>query len=560
MPSPGLFRARTQREYLMFDSVPSWWRATSLSVSPMEIREALEIIDRPFYLVDTGNGPEAHTSGEIRIGCEKPGEEWLPALATVRPLPISTLGSQSFLERHGLRFPCVMGAMANGITSETMVEAAGKNGLIGFFGAGGCSFTRIQKAISRLKSAALAEPFPFGFNFLHHHGAPEAEMALCELYLKEGIRCVSAAAFLRMTPALVRYRVSGIHLGEDGHVVVPNKIIAKLSREELAEKFMSPPPADMLKKLRAERLITETEMALAARIPMADDVTAEADSGGHTDNRPALALLPSIQAVRDRMMEAHGYPEKIGVGLAGGISTPVSAAAAYAMGADYILTGSINQACREAGTSEKVKELLAQTRQADVTMAPAADMFEMGGKVQVLKRGTMFAMRAAKLFSIYKAWPSLDAIPEAELTFVEEKILGKSVDATWADTVAFFEDRDPTQIAKAESDPKHRMALVFRSYLGQAAIWAIQGIEHRTGDYQIWCGPAIGAFNAWTANTPLALPSGRDVITVAFNLMIGASVEARSRILASQFPKLAGIRFLPKTRAELTGCSREIDK
>ena len=134
------------------------------------------------------------------------------------------------------------------------------------------------------------------------------------------------------------------------------------------------------------------------------------------------------------------------------------------------------------------------------------------------------------------------------------------MDATWADTVAFFEDRDPTQITKAESDPKHRMALVFRSYLGQAAIWAIQGIEHRTGDYQIWCGPAIGAFNAWTANTPLALPSGRDVATVAFNLMIGASVEARSRILASQFPKLADIRFLPKTRAELSSCSREIDK
>ncbi len=30
-------------------------------------------------------------------------------------------------------------------------------------------------------------------------------------------------------------------------------------------------------------------------------------------------------------------------------------------------------------------------------MAPAADMFEMGVKVQVLKRGTLFAMRRPPL-------------------------------------------------------------------------------------------------------------------------------------------------------------------
>jgi len=548
-----------QREYLMFESLPSWWRATSPHASTLDIRDALETIDRPFYLVDTGNGPEAHTSGELRIGCDKPGEEWLPLLASVRPLPISNLGSRSFLKRHGLRFPYVMGAMANGITSEAMVEAAGKSGMIGFFGSGGCSFTRIVEAIDRLTEAAKADPFPFGFNFLHHHGAPEAEMKLCQLYLDRGIRCVSAAAFLTMTAALVRYRVSGIHLGPDGHVVVPNKVIAKLSREELAEKFMSPPPADILKKLHAEGLITANEMALAARIPMADDITAEADSGGHTDNRPALALLPAIQAVRERLMEAHGYPEKIGVGLAGGISAPVSAAAAFAMGADYILTGTINQACIEAGTSDTVKNLLSQARQADVTMAPAADMFEMGGKVQVLKRGTMFAMRAAKLYSVYQNAKRLEEIPEADRKFVEQKILGKSMDEVWQNTQQFFEDRDPTQIKKAETDPRHKMALIFRSYLGLASLWAIQGLPERAGDYQIWCGPAIGAFNAWTKDTHLAQPSGRDVTTVAFNILIGASVEARSRILASQFPSLAGIRFLPKTRAELSQCSREID-
>ncbi len=542
----------------MFESVPSWWHPTTPNELTLDIRNALESIDHPLYLVNTENGPEAHTTGEIRVGCEKPGDDWFPVLATVRPLPISKLGSRSFLKRHGLRVPYIMGAMANGITSEAMVEAAGKNGMMGFFGAGGCGLARIRTAITRLKKAAQADPFPFGFNFLHHHGAPEAEMALCELYLEEGICCVSAAAFLTMTAALVRYRVTGIHLGDDGQVVVPNKVIAKLSREELAEKFMNPPPSDILRKLAAKGLITATEMALAPRIPMADDVTAEADSGGHTDNRPALALLPAIQAVRDRMMETHGYRDKIGVGLAGGIAAPVSAAGAFAMGADYILTGTVNQGCREAGTSDQVKTILSQARQADVTMAPAADMFEMGGKVQVLKRGTMFAMRAAKLFAIYQAASCIEDIPKDDLAFIETKILGKPIHAVWQETKAFFEERDPTQITKAESHARHKMALIFRSYLGQASLWAIQGLAKRSGDYQIWCGPAIGAFNAWTAGTSLATPGGRDVVTVALNIMVGASVEARSRILASQFPALAGIRFLPKTHVELARCSREI--
>ena len=59
------------------------------------------------------------------------------------------------------------------------------------------------------------------------------------------------------------------------------------------------------------------------------------------------------------------------------------------MGAAYILTGSVNQSSVEAGTSETVRHMLADAGQADVTMAPAADMFDIGVKIQVLKRGTM---------------------------------------------------------------------------------------------------------------------------------------------------------------------------
>ena len=141
---------------------------------------------------------------------------------------------------------------------------------------------------------------------------------------------------------------------------------------------------------------------------MADDLTAEADSGGHTDNQPAVVLLADRCSPSATGSSANiAFREAPRIGAAGGISTPWSAAAAFAMGASYVVVGSVNQSCVESGTSDIVRKMLAEAQQADIAMAPAADMFEMGVKVQVLKRGTMFAMRAAKLLELYRG-PRLD--------------------------------------------------------------------------------------------------------------------------------------------------------
>ena len=53
-------------------------------------------------------------------------------------------------------------------------------------------------------------------------------------------------------------------------------------------------------------------------------------------------------------------------------------------------------------------------------------------------------------------------------------------------------------------------------------------------DAQIWCGPAIGTFNAWTAGTFLAQPANRKVAVVGANLMVGAAAITRARWLAQQ--------------------------
>jgi hypothetical protein len=78
------------------------------------------------------------------------------------------------------------------------------------------------------------------------------------------------------------------------------------------------------------------------------------------------------------------------------------------------------------------------------------------------------------------------------------------------------------------------MALVFRWYLGQAAHWAKDGDPGRKVDYQIWCGPAMGAFNEWVAGSFLADAANRRVATVARNILYGAAVLTRTQVLRSQ--------------------------
>ena len=80
-------------------------------------------------------------------------------------------------------------------------------------------------------------------------------------------------------------------------------------------------------------LLTTRQAAPAGRRRVADDITVEADPGGHTDNRPAITLLPTIIALRDRLQKQYRFEQSPRVGLAGGIATPASVAAAFAMGA-----------------------------------------------------------------------------------------------------------------------------------------------------------------------------------------------------------------------------------
>jgi len=492
--------------------------------NPSNLKNLLLQVSRPVFAVQN-NGSMHFT--------DKAPELLSEVMAFVPAITPSTLGDKSFRKRHGIRFPYIAGAMANGICSSAMVETMAEHSMMGFFGAGGLSIEDIQKNIVYLKGRLGDRPF--GFNLIHSPFDSAHEMAVAELYLKHGITRISAAAFMQMTPALVLYRVKGIHEDSKGRIITPNHVIAKVSRIEVARQFFSPPPEKIIKLLVEKKLITTEEARLSQHIPMAWDLTAEADSGGHTDNRPALALLPTMLALKNEFMEKYRYDEPICIGLAGGIATPEAAAAAFEMGAAYILTGSVNQSCVEAGICDEVKTLLCQAQQADVAMAPAADMFEIGAKVQVLKRGTMFALRAAKLYNLYKSHTCFEEIDPGTRQEIENKILRAGFEQAWESTKQFFlATGQQREVHKAQNDPKHKMALVFRSYLGLSSKWAIQGIKDRKMDYQIWCGPSMGAFNQWAKSSFLEAPENRRTAEIALNLLLGACFHMRAAILKAQ--------------------------
>ncbi|MDJ0734302.1 MAG: PfaD family polyunsaturated fatty acid/polyketide biosynthesis protein [Nostocaceae cyanobacterium] len=509
------------------------WKGSldSISFHPRIIKEKLNNLNQPCHILRVdgkiGITNEGYLSPNNNINPEK-----IELLTTIPPISIQQLGDPDFLSFHNLKYAYTTGAMAGGIASSEMIIALGKEKILGSFGAGGLPPERLETAINRIQQAL---PFgPYAFNLIHSPNEPKIEHSAIDLYLKYGVHTVEASAFLDLTPNIIYYRAAGLSVNSANQIQIKNKVIAKISRREVATKFMQPAPTKILKELVAQGLITELQANLASKVPLADDITVEADSGGHTDNRPLVCLLPSMIALRDEIQAQYNYEKPIRIGVAGGIATPESALAGFMMGAAYVVTGSINQSCIEAGTSEYTKRLLAQAGMADVMMAPAADMFEMGVKLQVLKRGTMFPLRAQKLYEIYRNYNSIDEIPTPEKQKLEKQIFRKSLDEVWETTAEYLSQKNPQKLGKALNNPKLKMALIFRWYLGLSSRWSSTGEKGREVDYQIWCGPAMGGFNDWVKGSYLSEPNNRRVADVANHIMMGAAYLLRIQNLKMQ--------------------------
>ncbi len=502
-----------------------------IATSEAALRAALLDLDKPLWAL--GNHQFLGLAASGKACAEAAGTS---VMGMAPAISMESLGEVDFCKTYNTRYASYAGAMANGISSEELVIALGQAGYMGSYGAGGLSPTRIEAAIIKIK-AALPDG-PYAFNLLNSPNEPRLEEGAVELYLKHQIRVIEASAYLALTVPLVHFRVAGLARAANGEVEIKNRVIAKISRLEMAQKFLEPAPADIIKVLLEQGKITQEQADLSAQVPMADDITVEADSGGHTDNRPMICMIPAFLALRDQVKAERKYAQPVRIGAAGGIGTPDAALAAFMLGAAYVVTGSVNQACVESGASEHTRTLLAQMQMADVAMAPAGDMFEMGVRVQVLKRGTMFAMRAQKLYELYTRYNSWEEVPAAEREKLEKTVFKRDFASIWDDTVKFFMERDPRQVERGNANPRDKMALVFRWYLGLSSRWSAKGEKGREMDYQVWTGPAMGAFNEWVKGTYLEASVNRHVVDVAAHILRGCAYLYRLRLLERQ-----GIRF-----------------
>ena len=152
-----------------------------------------------------------HRPGVLLAGAlDDPADEIEATVSAVLPaLYPEWLGDRSFCETHGVRFPYVVGEMANGLTTTRMVVEAAHAGFLGFFGAAGLDPALIEDAVAQL-SRELGPESPWGSNLIHSPQEPALEDATVAVYLRRGVRRVSASAFMKLTLPVVRYAAAGL--------------------------------------------------------------------------------------------------------------------------------------------------------------------------------------------------------------------------------------------------------------------------------------------------------------------------------------------------------------
>ncbi|MFH8349552.1 ACP S-malonyltransferase [Streptomyces sp. NPDC018045] len=418
------------------------------------------------------------------------------------PLDADALGARTFRERYGLRRAYVVGSMYGGVSGPELVRASAKAGLLGFLGIGGLSAEETDRHL-RDTVGELGPGGSFGVNYLYRHGAPEQEAALVDSLLRHGVGLVEASGFPLITESLVRYRLKG------------GRILAKVSRTDIAAAFLAPPPAPLVARLLAAGAVTEEEAGAAAGRPMADDVCAEADGGWLTGAPDLLTLLPAVLRLRD---EAARPGHRVHVGCAGGIGTPEAAATAFLMGADFVLTGSVNQCSVEAATSDEVKDLLQEAREYDVTTAPWDEPAEPGVRARYLRRGLFFPARASRLHDLARRHPSLTELDDGARARLRDRYLGG----------------EPLPEAQPGRAPEAESAALLRQYFARGRRLAATGGQRSRVDYLVHCGPSMGAFNQAVAGTALRQWRARTVEAIADTLMEGAAEHLAARLHSLQ--------------------------
>ncbi|HET8842317.1 MAG TPA: SDR family NAD(P)-dependent oxidoreductase, partial [Ktedonobacteraceae bacterium] len=348
-----------------------------------------------------------------------------------------------------------------------------------------------------------------------------------ELFIRYKVPVIEVAAFSAVTEPLVYCRIKGLSL-QGEHIIVPRRMIAKCSHVEVARHFLMPPPLVLVENLLQAGDISAEEARLSQMIPLVDDLAIEADSGGHTDQGVAFALLPVLSALKEEIKQRYSYQEEIMLGCGGGIGTPAAIVSAFALGADFVFTGSINQCSVESGAHDVVKDILSTVGFHDTAIAIAGDMFELGARAQVVKKKSRFSLRSNRLYQLYQHYNAIDELPPLLRSEIETHYFKRTFEEVWGLVCQYKSQRNPEQLIEAQENPRLKMALIFKWYFAHCSQITRAGEVAEADNFQIFCGPAMGAFNQWVKGTRYEAWRNRHVQEIAEILMRGACTYAQA--------------------------------
>ncbi|MBL8298629.1 MAG: hypothetical protein JNN30_09820 [Rhodanobacteraceae bacterium] len=140
--------------------------------------------------------------------------------------------------------------------------------------------------------------------------------------------------------------------------------------------------------------------------------------------------------------------------------------------------------------------------------------------------------RANKLYELYQRFGSIEEVDERTRQQIQEKYFRRSFDDVWNETRSYCPRAAPQSLQEIERSPEPKMALIFKWNFVHTTRLAMQGVPNQQVDYQIHCGPALGAFKQWMKNTPLESWRNRYDADLGKRLMEGAAEFLNQRFAA----------------------------
>ena len=411
----------------------------------------------------------------------------------------------------------------------------------------GCCPTAVEAAIGRIAAeapgdAVRRQPDPQP----ERAGARARPWSTCTC--ATGCACVEASAFLDLTPPVVRYRAAGLPRGRRRAVITAaNRVIAKVSRVEVAERFLRPAArARCCARWSSPGTITAEQAELARRVPMADDITAEADSGGHTDNRPLSCCCPTmLRAARPDPARASATPRPV-AGRRGGRHRHPGGGGRRVRDGRRLRRHRLGQpGVRRGGhLAPRSKEMLAAGRAwPTARWPPPPTCSRWASRSRCSSAARCSPCGRAQLYELYRTYDALERLPAAERAELEKQLFRRPLDDVWAGRVRLLRRARPgADRARRGTTPSTGWRWSSAGTSGMSSRWAHAGEPTRAVDYQIWCGPAMGAFNDWVRGTYLAAPAQPRVADVAHP----HHAAARPSTPGARQLRGAGVAFSPR--------------